>query len=135
MIYDLSYGKWGSLIFLTLQNIVTYQSPSLTQGKVCLNVSIPNSHHLKLHLTRTFTHSPSSIRNLQPLEVINWVWMLDSNSYSTVAITEYGPEALLHMVIKEPHLIASYCRIKRARVLHLVAECSPWNIPENPRWN
>lgn len=28
MIYELSYGKWGPLIFLTLQDVVTYQRVS-----------------------------------------------------------------------------------------------------------
>lgn len=35
MIYELSYGKWGPLIFLTLQDVVTYQRgsfPYSTEG-------------------------------------------------------------------------------------------------------
>jgi hypothetical protein len=41
-----------------------------------------------------------------------------------VAITDHVPEALPHTVIKEQHLIASYCGIKRAGILEFVAEGS-----------
>lgn len=41
-----------------------------------------------------------------------------------VAITEHDPDALPHTVIKEQHLIASYCGIKRAGILDFVAEGS-----------
>lgn len=50
-----------------------------------------------------------------------------------MAITKYVPEALPYMVIKELHLIASYGRIKRARVLQFVAGNSPQKTLENPR--
>lgn len=52
-----------------------------------------------------------------------------------VAIIEHDPEALPHSVIKEQHLIASYCGIKRAGILEFVAESNPWKILENPTWN
>lgn len=37
MIYELSYGKWGLLIFLTLQNVVTYQSLSSWLNQSCFH--------------------------------------------------------------------------------------------------
>lgn len=52
-----------------------------------------------------------------------------------VAIIEHVPKELPHTVIKEQHLIASYCGIKRAGILEFVAEGSPWKIRENTTWN
>lgn len=37
MIYELSYGKWGPLIFLTLQDVVAYHSFFSGPMKVDLN--------------------------------------------------------------------------------------------------
>lgn len=49
-----------------------------------------------------------------------------------VPLTEYFPEALPHMVIKELHLITAYYRIKRARILQFVAK-QPTKDPRKPK--
>lgn len=44
MIYELSYGKWGPLIFLTLQDVVAYHSLLSGPKKAGLNASSQSAH-------------------------------------------------------------------------------------------
>lgn len=118
MIYELSYGKWDPLIFLTLQDVVTYHriSFSLTQRLSRRSVLMFTSPAAPTSTpTNTDFYTVISIpKEFAASLSHHWVWILDSKAYSAVAITVYVPNALLRMVIKELPLIASYCRIKRA---------------------
>lgn len=129
MIYELSYGKWGPLISLVLQNVVTYHRvplPDSTEGvSECFQPKLPLTPP---QLTLTFTHPPHPYRILSFFNFISWLWNLHSDPYSAVPLTEYAPEALPHMVIKELQLISSYYRIKRSSVLQFVVENSPQKI-------
>lgn len=137
VIYELSYGKWGPLIFLTLQNVVTYHRvsfPDSTEGaSECFHSKLP----LPPLPTNAEFYSFSFIHKefTAPLSSSTEYEFLIQTLISLLAITEYVPEALPHVVIKELHLIASHYKIKRARVLQFVAENRPWKILENPRWN
>lgn len=83
MIYELSYGKWGLLIFLTLQNVVTYQSLSSWLNQSCFHSKcslFPPLIWAFAHFT--LTHE-KCVTFLSSLSII-----LDSNLSSAVAATE-----------------------------------------------
>lgn len=78
MIYELSYGKWGPLIFLTLQDAVAY--PSLlsypTEGKSeCLIPKCPTTTDLPP------THLPQSMSSC--IKPVTSLGMFDSDASST----------------------------------------------------
>lgn len=85
MIYELSYGKRGPLIPLTLQNVATCQSPLswLNWRCVCMfsSLTAPTSTPMNTN----FYPSPLIHRVCSFFNFIVWVWILHSDPYSACA--------------------------------------------------